>query len=224
MYKWVKRILDILISLIALPFVIIAFIFLAPIIFLTDRGPVFYIAERRGKYGKVFKMYKFRSMYVNSPDLRNADGSTFNSSNDTRVTPIGKIMRKTSLDELPQFLNVLVGDMSIVGPRPTLATKEFSMDTVSEDRKKHFLVAPGITGYCQAYFRNSITQDEKFKNDAYYVDNISFLFDVKILFKTFTSVLAHKNVFVSTETAPAVSSVSDNAEEKIPVTADSEVK
>ena len=119
MYKhFFKRVLDILISLIALPFVILTIIIFGPIIFLTDRGPIFYCGKRIGRNGKAFKMIKFRSMKVNAPDIRLEDGSTYNGEDDPRVTKIGKFLRKTSIDELPQFLNVLFGQMSIIGPRP----------------------------------------------------------------------------------------------------------
>lgn len=197
MYKFFKRLIDILVSLIALPFVLIAIVFLAPIIYFTDKGPVFYNAERRGKDGKVFKMYKLRSMYVNSPNLKNADGSTYNSDNDPRVTKIGRIMRKTSLDEFPQFLNVLKGDMSLIGPRPTLPGQRIPVSEMDEIRQKRYSVRPGITGYAQAYFRNSITQDEKFKHDAFYADNMSLIMDIKIIFQTVLSVLGQKNINVA---------------------------
>ncbi len=197
MYRhFFKRFFDILLGLIALPFVLLFIIILGPIIFLTDRGPVFYNAERLGRRGKVFRMYKFRSMKVNSPDLRNADGSTFNSSNDPRVTKIGKLMRKTSMDEIPQFLNVLKGDMSLIGPRAFLTGNYKGYDTLDERRKKRLEVRPGITGYSQAYYRNSIGTEEKIDNDCYYVDHLSFGLDLKILGKTVTSVLKHENVFV----------------------------
>lgn len=192
--KKIKRILDFIFALIALPFVILIIVIMAPIIVLNDRGPVFYNAERRGLHGKKFKMYKFRSMYVNSPDLRNPDGSTFNSDHDPRVTPIGRFMRKTSLDEVPQILNVLKGDMSFVGPRPTLAQKSF--DLIPEHDKIRYQVRPGITGYAQAYFRNSISQSEKYEQDNYYVDYVSFWLDIRIFFKTVISVVKHDNVFV----------------------------
>ncbi len=197
MYKFFKRLIDILVALIALPFVALEILFLAPVIYLTDKGPVFYNAERRGKNGKVFKMYKLRSMYVNSPNLKNADGSTYNSENDPRVTKIGKLMRKTSLDEFPQFLNVLIGDMSLIGPRPTLATNKTPVSEMDEIRQKRYSVRPGITGYAQAYFRNSITQDEKFKHDAFYADNMSLIMDIKIIFKTVLSVVGQKNINVA---------------------------
>lgn len=203
MYKFFKRLFDILIALTGLPFFLLIFIILAPIIFLTDRGPIFYNAPRLGKKGKVFKMYKFRSMKVNAPDIRNADGSTFNGANDPRVTKIGKIMRKTSLDETPQLLNVLFGHMSLVGPRAHLVTKYEGYDKLDENRKKRIEVRPGITGYSQAYYRNSIPAEEKLKNDLYYVEHMSLWFDIKILFKTAASVLKHENIYVTPDAAKA---------------------
>lgn len=201
MYRTViKRGLDILLSLMALPFILLLLLIMAPVIWLEDKGPVFYNAPRRGRNGKVFKMYKLRSMYVNSPDLRNADGSTYNGDTDPRVTKVGRFMRKTSIDELPQLLNVLKGDMSFVGPRPNLATLPY--EQFDEVRKKRVTVRPGITGYSQAYFRNSISQEQKFQNDCYYVDHVSFLFDVKILWHTLLSVVKRENIYVE-QNAPA---------------------
>lgn len=190
--KYIKRAIDFILSLIALPIVLLVIVIMAPFIFISDPGPIFYTGLRRGKKGKAFKMFKFRSMYVNSPDIRNEDGSTYNSDNDPRVTKIGKFMRKTSIDEIPQLLNVLFGDMSFVGPRPTLATKSF--DEIEMERRKRYDVRPGITGYAQAYFRNSISQEDKFKYDLYYVDHVSFLLDIKILTKTITSVVRRENI------------------------------
>ncbi len=197
--KFFKRFIDIVLSLIGLPLFALVFIVAAPLIWLTDKGPVFYNAERLGKDGKVFKMYKFRSMKVNSPNLLNADGSTYNGDNDPRVTKIGRILRKTSLDEAPQLLNVLKGDMSVIGPRAHLTTNYKGYDALDEKRKRRISVRPGITGYSQAYFRNSITSEQKIENDVYYVNNISFLFDLKIFFRTAYSVLARKNVYVNQE-------------------------
>ena len=195
MYKhFLKRIIDIIIGLIALPFVILVVLCLAPFIYFTDRGPIFYNATRAGKDYKPFKMFKLRSMYVNAPDIRNADGSTFNSDNDPRVTPIGRIMRKTSLDEFPQFLNILIGNMSFIGPRPKLYSSEKKLEGMDIYRQKSYSVKPGVTGYAQAYYRNSITNDEKLKWDAYYADNISMWMDIKIIFQTFWSVIARKNI------------------------------
>lgn len=189
-----KRLIDLLIGLCALPFVLLVIIVCAPFIYFTDRGPVFYNATRSGKDYKPFKMFKLRSMYVDSPDLKNPDGSTYNSDKDPRVTPIGRFMRKTSLDEFPQFLNILIGDMSFLGPRPKLHSRDLKLETMEEDWRDSFKVKPGISGFAQAYYRNSITQEEKFHWDAYYANNISFMMDVEIIFKTIKSVLFRENI------------------------------
>lgn len=204
MYKhFLKRFFDIFVALVALPFFLIIFIFIAPIIKLSDGGPVFYAAPRLGKKGKVFKMYKFRSMKVNAPDIRNADGSTYNGKNDPRVTKIGKFLRKTSLDETPQILNILFGHMSLIGPRAHLTTNYKGYENLDDMRRRRLDVRPGITGYNQAYFRNSVGTDEKLKNDVYYVDNLSFALDFKVFFKTIATVLKSDNVYVKPDTAPA---------------------
>ena len=113
--KRIKRVFDFIIGLLAMPFVLLVTVIMTPIIYLNDKGPIFYNASRIGKNGKPFKMYKFRSMMVNAPDIRNEDGSTYNGDDDPRVTKIGRFMRKTSIDELPQFFNVLLGDSGIIG-------------------------------------------------------------------------------------------------------------
>lgn len=190
--KYIKRFIDICFGIIGLIPLFFVTLFIAPAIFLTDRGPICYNAERLGKKGKPFKMYKFRSMKVNAPDIRNADGSTYNGDDDPRVTKIGRFMRKTSIDELPQFLNVLKGDMSVIGPRPDPLD---DINIYTEEQKKKLDVRPGITGYNQAYFRNAISQNDKFNNDLYYSKNISFWLDLKILFKTISTVLLRKNVY-----------------------------
>jgi lipopolysaccharide/colanic/teichoic acid biosynthesis glycosyltransferase len=191
--KYFKRIVDILLSIIALPFWCVLFIIIAPIICIEDRGAVFYNAPRLGKDGQVFKMYKFRSMKMNVPDLRNEDGSTFNAENDPRLTKIGKFIRKTSIDETPQLLNVLKGDMSIIGPRPDLPEHIYEYEN-NEVRKLE--VRPGVSGYNQAYFRNTIPWKERIKNDIYYVDHLALLFDMKIFFRTIDSVLNRKAVYI----------------------------
>ena len=194
MYRnYIKRFLDIILSLIGLIATSIIFIPIAILIYLEDKGSIFYNANRLGENGKVFKMYKFRSMKVNSPDIRQKDGSTFNSDDDPRITKIGKIIRKTSIDELPQLLNVLKGEMSLIGPRPDLP-EHIDMYVGNENRKLE--VKPGLSGYSQAYFRNSIEWKERLKNDVYYVDNISFMLDLKILIKTITSVLKSEGIYV----------------------------
>lgn len=197
--KFGKRLIDIVIGICALPFVLLVIIVFGPIIYFTDKGPIFYNANRLGKDGKTYKMFKLRSMKVNAPDIRNSDGSTFNGDDDPRVTRIGRFMRKTSIDELPQFLNVLLGDMSIIGPRPTVSSNGLKLEDMDEIKKKHYSVRPGITGYSQAYYRNSISQDQKYINDAYYADNVSLIFDIKIFVKTVMSVLKRENIYVSAE-------------------------
>ena len=198
MYKnFFKRAIDIFVSLNALPFVLLFILIFAPIIYFTDKGPVFYNAPRLGKNGKIFTMYKFRSMKVNSPNIKNKDGSTYNGENDPRVTKIGRFMRKTSIDEIPQFLNVLKGDMSLIGPRAFMTTSYRGYEYLDDDRKLRTTVRPGITGYNQAYFRNSVTSEEKLKNDLYYIKNLSFALDIKVFFKTIFSVLKRENIYVS---------------------------
>lgn len=193
MYKGIiKRLLDLLIGVVAFPFFLIAFIIFAPIIKVTDKGPIFYNAMRIGRNGKPFKMYKFRSMYVNAPDIRLADGSTYNGADDPRVTKVGRFMRATSIDELPQILNMLNSTMSLIGPRPDPLDW---IDKYPEDIKVFLTVRPGLTGYSQAYFRNGADGEQKMKNDAYYAQHVSFLFDVKIFFKTIAMVLGHSGTY-----------------------------
>ena len=190
--KYIKRTLDLLLSIILLPFFAILILIVAPLIKITDRGPVFYNSDRIGLNGKIFKMYKFRSMRVNAPDIRNEDGTTFNSENDPRVTKIGKVLRKTSIDEIPQLLNVLIGDMSWIGSRPDLPD---ALNVYSEEDKKKLTVRPGITGYSQAYYRNSAEFSQKMKGDVYYAQNVSFILDLKILMKTIQTVVRRENLY-----------------------------
>lgn len=194
--KFFKRFFDVLFSIIAMPFLGIAILIFAPIIHFTDKGPVFYNASRLGKNGKIFKMYKFRSMHVNAPDIRLSDGSTYNGEDDPRVTKVGRFIRKTSIDELPQLLNVLDGSMSIIGPRPDPPD---DLERYTDDVKVLLTVRPGITGYCQAYWRNGATGREKTEADAYYALNYSFAFDIKILFRTVLTVFKRSNTYRNTE-------------------------
>lgn len=143
MYKYlIKRILDIILAILLLPFLFVTTILIAPLIYLEDGGSIFYNSKRLGKNGKVFIMYKFRTMKENAKDIRNADGSTYNSIYDPRVTKIGKVLRRTSIDEIPQIINVLKGDMSFIGPRPDLP--EHIMLYTNEEKRK-LKVRPGIT-------------------------------------------------------------------------------
>ncbi|MEH6949324.1 sugar transferase [Bacillus sp. JJ634] len=195
MYKnFFKRVFDLILAIIALPFWLMILIIIGPIIYFQDKGSIFYNAPRLGENGKVFKMYKFRSMKMNAPDLRNEDGSTFNAEDDPRLTKIGKFIRKTSLDETPQLLNIIKGDMSIIGPRPDLPEHR-ELYEGNEERKLE--VRPGVTGYNQAYFRNTVPWKERIQNDIYYIDHLSWWLDIKIFFKTAISVLKREDVFVT---------------------------
>ncbi len=189
-----KRVIDLVFALIALPFVLLMILIITPIIWLDDHGPIFYAGKRIGLHAKPFGMIKFRSMKVNAPDIRLEDGSTFNGDDDPRVTKVGKFLRKTSLDEIPQFLNVFVGQMSLIGIRPDPLDW---LEKYNEHERVILTVKPGITGYNQAYFRNSVDGLAKLKNDVYYAEHISFLLDLKIFLKTIKTVLFRENINVA---------------------------
>lgn len=209
MYQnYIKRFLDFMIALIALPFVLIVILVVSPFILFNDGFPIFYNAERIGQHGKLFKMYKFRSMKKNAPDIRLADGSTYNGEDDPRVTKVGKVLRKTSIDEIPQLLNMLKGDMSLIGPRPDPPDW---LEKYPEDIKVFLNVKPGITGYSQAYYRNSADGENKMKNDVFYAKNCSFLLDIKIFFKTIAVVLKHENTYK--DTSSKSNQISDDSKE-----------
>ena len=184
-YKYIKRLLDFCTALILLPILLCCILFCRLLIL----SPLFYNAPRLGRNGKPFKMFKFRTMIVNAPDIRLSDGSTYNGDDDPRITRVGRFLRKTSIDELPQILNVLLGDMSFIGPRPDPVDW---LDKYSEKEKIILSVRPGITGYNQAYYRNSADGAMKLN----YAENISFSLDMKIFFKTIKTVLLHENINV----------------------------
>lgn len=192
--KYIKRMIDILLSIIGLPVFLVFYLIFGSIIKMTDKGPVFYEAERIGKDFRLYKMYKFRSMKVNVPMILNQDGSTYNAKDDPRVTKIGKIMRETSIDEIPQVLNVLKGEMSIIGPRASLS---IDLETFEEDEKDKMKVRPGITGYSQAYYRNSRGSREKRLKDAWYANNVSLILDSKILFRTIITVFTREGLYTN---------------------------
>ena len=190
--KFFKRLIDVFISF----FVCLALVPICAIIGILikkdDGGAVFYKAERLGVNGKVFKMYKFRSMKENAPDIRNEDGTTYSAEDDPRLTKIGKKLRETSIDELPQFFNVLKGEMSILGPRPD-PPEWYEIN--SGDMRVKYTVKPGISGYTQAYYRNTLPLDEKNKCDVYYAENVSFKLDVKVFFQTIKTILSHSDIY-----------------------------
>ena len=187
-YYSIQRLFDIVASSIALILLAIPFLIVAILIKRDDpQGPVFYSQIRLGKHQRPFKMYKFRSMFVDAEKLADllkyneVDGAMFKMKADPRVTRIGHFIRKYSIDELPQLINVLKGDMSLVGPRPPL---EREVATYSEYAKQRLYVKPGCTGLWQVSGRNSVGFDEMVELDLQYIEKSSFWFDLKIMFMT----------------------------------------
>ena len=193
-YLIVKRTIDILGALIGLVLLSPIFLIVAIAIKLDSKGPIIFGHTRKGLHGKDIKVYKFRTMYENSKEI--FDNFTeeqkkefyinFKLDNDPRITKLGHFLRKTSLDELPQLFNILKGDMSIVGPRPIV---EGEIERYGKYSKKLFSVMPGLTGYWQANGRSDTTYEERVAMDMYYIDNRSTVLDIKIIFKTFISVI-----------------------------------
>ena len=186
MYKYVKRLLDIIISLIVLIVFSLPILILSIVIKLEDKGPVLFKQTRTGYKGKEFKLYKFRSMTI--------DNDVLNNKSENKLTKVGKYIRKTSLDELPQFINILKGDMSLIGPRPWIV--EY-YNNFTDEQKKRVDVLPGITGLAQATGRNNITIFEKINYDLEYVNNYSLLMDIKVIFLTIKTVLSKTGAEIS---------------------------
>lgn len=192
-YLFIKRIMDIVLSTIGLILCIPLFIVVAIAIKLDSPGPVIFKQERVGKDGKKFVMYKFRTMVVNAEDLldklidkNEATGPVFKIREDPRITKVGKWLRRTSIDELPQLWNVLKGDMSLVGPRPPLEREVIQYDSYQQQR---LLVKPGITCYWQVNGRSNVSFDEWVELDLKYIREQSLWTDIKLLFKTVGAVL-----------------------------------
>lgn len=183
--KYIKRPLDFLLSLFALIVLSPILLFLTVVGAIIMRGNPFFVQSRPGKNERVFKLIKFRTMTCET----DKDGKPL--PDDVRLTKYGKFLRSTSLDELPELINILIGDMSIVGPRP-LSVKYLGFYT-KEERHRHD-VRPGLTGLAQAKGRNSISWEEKFALDLEYIENISFINDVKIIFLTVVCVLKHSDI------------------------------
>lgn len=194
-----KRVFDIFFSIFILLLVFPIMIIISILIWLEDRGPILFTQERTGLRGKSFKIYKFRSMKVNhkvqsyyfDPKEGIPEDFLFKSiqGKSTNVTKIGKFLRKSSLDELPQFLNTLIGNMSIIGPRPEIPAITMYYNEMQKERLKK---KPGITGLAQVNGRSDLKNGEKLRFDIYYVENPSFLMEFKILWKTILVVLASK--------------------------------
>lgn len=194
MYKnCFKRLIDLLISSFALIILFPLFLIIMVLIKIDNPGPAFFIQERVGKNQRIFGIYKFRTMVVNAEKI--GDGLSIKSENDSRITKVGKFLRKTSLDELPQFINVFLGHMSIIGPRPPVTYHPYPVGKYDERRKHRFDVLPGISGLAQAKIRNSGTWDERIEYDLEYVENLSFLLDCKIVIWTIKGIIKKENIY-----------------------------
>ena len=188
-YKYIKRIIDILLSSIGLIVLSPVFLVIALLIKKESNGPVFFKHKRIGKNGKEIEIYKFRSMVPNAeelmkkftPEQMKEFKENFKLEDDPRITKIGKFLRKTSLDELPQLINILKGELSIIGPRPIVKEE---LEKYRNNKEKFLSVTPGLTGYWAANGRSDITYKQRMMMELYYVDNISFELDTKIFFKT----------------------------------------
>ena len=186
MYKYIKRSLD-LITALFLVIILSPIMLIAAILIAVNRdGPILFKQERPGKDGKIFTVYKFRTM---STVLRDKNGNEL--SDFDRMTKIGNILRKTSIDELPQLFNIIKGEMSFIGPRPLL--KEY-LELYSPEQMRRHNVLPGISGWAQVNGRNTLTWDEKFAYDVYYVDHYSFKMDLKIFIKTIENVVSQDGI------------------------------
>lgn len=195
---FIKRIIDILGSLIGMIILLPLFIIIAILIKLTSEGPVFFRQERLGKDGKVFKILKFRTMVVNAEKI--GDGLKVKSENDSRITKIGRFLRATSLDELPQLWNVFIGQMSLVGPRPPATYFPYDgYENYPDWTKKRFLMRPGMTGLAQVTVRNSVSWDERIIIDNKYIDSFNIWLDIKILFFTIFKVIKAENIYMEAD-------------------------
>ncbi|MBQ3384062.1 MAG: sugar transferase [Erysipelotrichaceae bacterium] len=187
MYKRViKRLLDIIISFCGLIVAAIPMLIVAILIKVDSEGPVLYRQKRLGNDGRTFEMLKFRSMYINSEFT---GSGVYSNDSDTRVTKVGRFIRKTSIDELPQLLNILKGDMSLIGPRPPLTYHPWPLEKYTDEQKRMFEVRPGITGWAQINGRKDVEWHKRIELNIWYVDHVSFLLDVKIFFITILKVL-----------------------------------
>ena len=188
----VKKIFDLSISLLLVIVILPLLFIISFVIKLDSSGPVFFCQKRLGKDGKVFSIYKFRTMIDNA---EKQGTGLFTRYGDPRITRVGSLLRKTSLDELPQLFNVLKGEMSLVGPRPPTPHHPYSYNEYTKEQKKRFKVRPGITGYAQVKGRNSLSWDERIEYDVYYVDNQSFFLDMKIIIMTMFVIANKKQIY-----------------------------
>ena len=187
--KFLKRFVDIVASIFGLILCAIPMLIVAIAIKIESKGPVIFKQERVGKNGKVFWMYKFRSMCVGAEQQ---EGGVYCTKGDKRVTKVGKFIRATSLDEIPQFINILRGDMSLIGPRPVLTYYPYELHEYTEAQLKRFEVRPGVTGWAAVHGRKTNTVEARFAYDNYYVDHLSLWLDIKIIFMTIKAILTNE--------------------------------
>ncbi len=186
--RYIKRIFDFLLALIALITLAIPMAIVAVIIKLDSPGPVIFKQKRIGKNGKVFEIYKFRSMCVGA---EKTGSGVYSGKGDARVTRIGRIIRATSIDELPQLINILKGDMSFIGPRPPLTYHPWDYSEYTEEQLRMFEVRPGITGWAQVNGRKDVEWNHRIELNVWYVDNVTLLLDIKIFFLTIFKVFTN---------------------------------
>ena len=186
--KYIKRGLDILISSVVIVVLSPIYLITALAIKLDSKGPVIFRQTRLGKDHKEFNMYKFRSMVVNA---EHTGSGVYSGKSDSRVTRVGKVIRATSIDELPQAVNILKGDMSLIGPRPPLTYHPWPIDEYSEEELRMFEVRPGITGWAQVHGRKDVEWHKRIKLNVWYIDHCSLLLDIKIFFMTIFKVLSN---------------------------------
>jgi len=188
--RYVKRILDVVLSIIVLLVFGLPMLLLALWIKLDSPGPVIFKQQRIGKDGKVFSIYKFRSMCVGAEQT---GSGVYSGKGDARVTRVGRFLRASSADELPQALNILKGDMSFIGPRPPLTYHPWPYEEYSEEQKRMFSVRPGITGWAQINGRKGVEWNRRIELNTWYVDHLTFGLDIKIFFATFFKVLRNED-------------------------------
>lgn len=184
----VKRIIDIFIALLVLIIGAIPMLIIAMIVKIDSPGPAIFKQDRLGRGGKVFKFYKFRSMRLNA---EHTGSGVYSGKGDPRVTKIGRILRATSLDELPQFINVLKGEMSLIGPRPPLTYHPWPIEEYTEEQLRMFKVRPGLTGWAQVNGRKDVEWNRRIELNVWYVDHISFGLDTKIFFMTIFKIVTN---------------------------------
>lgn len=193
-YIKIKRVIDVILASVALILLSPLFAIIAIAIKIDSKGPVFFAHKRIGKNGKIIKLYKFRSMVINAeeliksftPEQMREYKENYKLTNDPRITKVGKFLRKTSLDELPQLINIINGDLSIIGPRPVVADE---LEKYGVNKDKFLSVNPGLTGYWAANGRSNTTYEQRMEMELYYIDNLSLKMDIKVFFKTILSVL-----------------------------------